>query len=433
MKGSNRRDFGFVFRSQKTRAILVTSALVGLLVCNSYCVANCTACIHGPQTSDELSKDLTTLESHLYQARLSDGETALKLELDERPGDDNIRYSIGVIQFFRAIENFGQALYEYGALSNHLNEPILRLGVPQNESPSELSHEEFGRVLDAFRKDLIKAEQTLAGIQDDRVKIPIKLARVTLRISPNTDETITLNKWMQDIRIDVTKFAIRNPELEVHFDRGDVPWIRSYCHALCAFVELYRSIDESIGFEERFKGVFPKLKPSETKPQTDWVFMLKVKDPSRLRLMREHLIAVCRLNKESWKYIRLETDDDFEWLSHPGQTDQLGMPLTNQQIDAWLGMMEQIEGLFTGERLIDGSLLAQLNAKYDADDGLNLRKVLDNPPKDLLNFSRIQSDGFDPQFIETNSDKPKFDTSAIFTVIRLFSGPFGIVQAARMN
>jgi hypothetical protein len=416
----------------------VTQFLVGLFLCNAPCNAFFFLYIQSPQSpqsSVEPSKGSSTLETYLYQAKLSDGETALKLELDKQPQGDNIRFSLGVIQFFRAIENLGQALYEYGALSNRLNEPILRLGVPQNENPSELSPDEFGRVLDTFRHDLIVAEQTLAGVHDDRVKISIKLARVALRISPETDEKITLNNWMQEIRIDVTKFAIRNPELEVHFDRGDVPWIRAYCHALCALVELYRSIDENVGFEQRFKGVFPKLKPSESKPKTDkeWIFMLSVKDPSRLRLMREHLIAVCQLNHESWKHIRLETDDDFEWLSHPGQTDQLGMPVTNQQIDAWLGMMDQIEGLLTGERLIDGSILVFLNPKYDSKDGLNLRKVLDNPPRDLLNFSRIQTEGFDPQYIEVNSNKPKFDMAAILTVFRLFSGPFGMVQAARMN
>jgi hypothetical protein len=139
------------------------------------------------------------------------------------------------------------------------------------------------------------------------------------------------------------------------------------------------------------------------------------------------------LNQESWKHIRLETDDDFEWLSHPGQTDQLGLPITNEQIDAWLGMMNQLEGLLHGERLISGEILTMLNPKYDKKDGLNLRKVLDNPPEDLFNISRIQEEGIDPKYIEKNSDKPKFDLAAIVAVIRLFDGPFGFAQAARMN
>ncbi len=53
----------------------------------------------------------------------------------------------------------------------------------------------------------------------------------------------------------------------------------------------------------------------------------------------------------------------MEWLSHPNQTDQLGLPITNEQIDGWLEMMNQIGGLLKGERLIDGKLIRILYPK----------------------------------------------------------------------
>lgn len=390
-------------------------------------------CNQDPAESATSSREQTTLETYLYQARLADGETALRLELDERPDDDNVRFSLGVLQFFRAVENAGQALFEYGLLSDRISDPILRLKVPQNKDPSELSHEEFGRVLDAMRNDLLRAERTLSSIQDDQVKIPIKLAKVALRISDGEDGTITITKWMQDIRIDVPAFMAKNPDLEIHFDRGDVAWLRAYCHALCALTESYRSIDENVGFEERFRGVFPRLKPGGPKPDDQWIFMLKVRDTSRLRQVGEHLVAVCELNKETWLHIRKETDDDMEWLSHPNQTDQLGLPITNEQIDGWLEMMNQIGGLLKGERLIDGKLIRILYPKHPTSADLNFKKVLNDPPKDLLNFERIQAEGIDAKYLESNSGKPLFDTAAIFTVLQLFDRPFGFAQAARLN
>ncbi len=48
-----------------------------------------------------------------------------------------------------------------------------------------------------MRNDLLRAERTLSSIQDDQVKIPIKLAKVALRISDGEDGTITITKWMQ--------------------------------------------------------------------------------------------------------------------------------------------------------------------------------------------------------------------------------------------
>lgn len=425
--------FGSTFVKAWFKISIAKQILLAAFTCTLCQQLMATEAIEEPPNTVAPAKELTTLETYVYQARLADGETALRLELDARPNDDNVRFSLGVLQFFRAVENTGQALFEYGLLSDRLSDPILRLKVPQNNNPSELSHEEFGRVLDALRNDLLLAEKTLAGIQDDQVKIPIKLAKVALRISNDEDGTFNLTRWMQDIRIDVSTFLAKNPELEIHFDRGDVAWLRAYCHALCALMELYRSIDEDVGFEERFQGIFPRLKPGSPEPNEPWLFMLKIKDTSRLRNVREHLIAVCDLNKETWMHIRRESDDNFEWLSHPNQTDQLGIPVTNQQIDAWLGMMDQIGGLLKGERLISGELIRILNPNHPKSDGVNFKKVLNDPPKDLFNIARIQAEGIDPKYLEKDSTKPAFDTAAIFAVIQLFDRPFGFAQAARMN
>jgi hypothetical protein len=86
-----------------------------------------------------------------------------------------------MIQFARAVENFGRALYEYGAVSEKATQPFLRLPVPKNETPSTISYKALGRVLDAFAADLNRAEATLAGITDDTVKLRLRLglAKVT--------------------------------------------------------------------------------------------------------------------------------------------------------------------------------------------------------------------------------------------------------------
>jgi hypothetical protein len=79
-------------------------------------------------------------------------------------------------------------------------------------------------------------------------------------------------------------------------------------------VEGYRAVDEEAGFEERVKEIFPKVETPAKKETPDWINGLKVVDAPRLRRMRLHLVAVCELNRETWQYIRKETDDDYEWL-----------------------------------------------------------------------------------------------------------------------
>jgi len=164
-----------------------------------------------------------------------------------------------------------------------------------------------------------------------------------------------------------------------------------------------------------------------------WWQGLKVVDAPRLRRMRLHLVAVCELNRETWEHIRKETDDDYEWLPHPKQTDQLGLPLTDERIDAWLGMMKQWEGLLKGERLLPSALLRLVNADHKEGLGLNLKKLLDDPPADLFNEGRIRKKGIDARYLEAEKGKQVFDVKAVAAVIRLFDGPFGFAYAARLN
>ena len=98
------------------------------------------------------------------------------------------------------------------------------------------------------------------------------------------------------------------------------------------------------------------------------------------------MVMVCELNRETWTHIRKETDDDYEWLPHPKQSDQLGLPLTDERIDAWLNMIAQWEGLLKGERCSRhfGSRFDSLQTQ-ELGQGLNVKKLLDDPRADLFN------------------------------------------------
>lgn len=372
------------------------------------------------------------VESYLHQGRLPEGENACLLALDADPTNDEIRLGLGVIQFARAVENLGQSLHEYGAVSKNARQPFLRLPVPENENPSTISYRELGRVLDAFATDLMRAEATLAAITNDEVKLRLRLNKVAFDFSGTSENQTTLLDLMTTMNQGPLEFTKNNPEFRIHFDRGDVAWLRAYCHLLSAMVQGYRSVDEAAGFEDRVGRVFPKIEETGTEIPEGYVPFLEVVDAPRLRRMRLHLIAVCELNRETWQFIRRETDDDFEWLSHPGQVDQLGLPLTDERIDTWLEMMAQWEGLLKGERLLSRSLLNMVTS-VKQEGGLNLKKVLDDPPVDLLNMERIAEDGIDPKYLEDEEGREVFDFRAIGAMINAFNGPFGFAYAARLN
>lgn len=372
-------------------------------------------------------------EKFLHDGRFADGETASLLALDVDPADDEARFGLGVIQFVRAVENLGEALYEYGAVSERATQPFLRLPVPRNIDPSAISYKSLGRVLDAFAADVGRAEATLAGIKDDNVKLRLRLAKITFDFAGTGENRTTLIDLLTKLNGGRFDFQERNPDFRIHFDRGDVAWLRAYCHLLSAMVESYRAVDEEAGFEQRVKPIFPKVEAPTKNTEDDSWKGLKVVDAPRLRRMRLHLVAVCELNRETWKHIREETDDDYEWLPHPKQTDQLGLPLTDERVDRWLAMMEQWEGLLKGERLVPSNLLRFVHDDHKAGQGLNLQTLLDDPPPDLLNQERIQNKGIDAKYLEAEKGKEAFDLMAVIAVVRLFDGPFGFAYAARLN
>ena len=64
---------------------------------------------------------------------------------------------------------------------------------------------------------------------------------------------------------------------------------------------------------------------------------------------RRHIIRVCELNRETWAFIRDETDDDHEWLPHALQTGVLGVPVSGILIDALANAVAEIQDLFDGK------------------------------------------------------------------------------------
>ena len=371
-------------------------------------------------------------EKFLHAGKFVDGEQACLLALDATPADDEVRFGLGVIQFLRAIEDLGQSMYEYGAVSEKASQAFLRLPVPKNPKPSSISYTELGRVLDSFAADLRRAESTLAAIKDDDVKLRLRLAQISFDFAgTGEDQTKLLDLFVKLNRGQPFAFQKDNPDFRIHFDRGDVAWLRSYCHVLCAMVEAYRSIDQEVGFAQRVERVFPNVEPVPAVEK--WWSGLKVVDAPRLRRARIHLLSVCELNRESWRHIRAEADDDFEWLSHPGQKDQLGLPLTDRRITEWLAMMQRWEGLLKGQTLLSGDLISLIFPKHDRNFGLNLKKVLDDPPADLLNYERIVDDGVDAKYLDLEKGRETIGLQDMINMSRVFSGPLGFAYAARLN
>lgn len=365
------------------------------------------------------------VERYLHSGELAKGEQALEAALAANPRDDQIRFGLGVLRFIRGVERLGQSLREYGVKSETTDFPFLRLPVPHNPQPAAITYTAFRRVVDDFVRDLTAAEATLAGITDDGVKLPLRLADIRLDLAGSgkpTDRFLdVMKKIMRQQQFDILK---GNPDFLVCFDRGDVAWLRAYCHLLTGMLDFYLAFDTEQIFNLSSDEVFAKPKPPppprENRQWDEVLRVIVVKEPARLGRFRRHMIKVAELNRETWKYIRAETDDDHEWLPNAKQKGVLGMPVRDDMVDAWLGMMGEFEALLDGKRT--------LGSPKDG-RGLSLKTLLDAPPEKLDFAGGFPGNLPDRYF----SEAPEVDMRSLWRVMAVFQNTAAVAYFAWFN
>lgn len=373
--------------------------------------------------------DAPLVEKYLHSGQLALGEQALERELKGRPKDDQVRFGLGLIRLVRGVERLGQSLYEHGATGGGtaLGLPRLLL-LPQNPEPSAITYAKFRRILDDFRRDLDAAETTLAGVTDDNVTLPLRLEPIKLDFDGDgqaTDPFLDVVKAVVGGSLDLLK---KNPSFLVRFDRGDVAWFRSYCHLLMGLTDFALAFDFETEFRLNQDGVFPQVRPKfrgddaeRNRLLTEARSKTRVAEPARLGRFREHLLQMPKLNRETWRFVRAETDDDYEWLPNAKQKGVIGLPVRDNMVDAWLKAMDELEAVLDGKKLLPVQLVWPTGGK-----GLNVKTLLDDPPA-VFDFDKVQRDGVDEKYLQRG---PALDLDVLLTLWRLFDGnAFGMYLA----
>jgi hypothetical protein len=302
---------------------------------------------------------------------LDERDATLLQRLKETPQNDQTRFGLGALQFIRAVEHLGQSLYRYGLhgeLAQAWNIPFLRLPVPPNPRPVECSYPALRAVFKDLIADLHEAETTLAQVQDKEVKLPLHPGAIQLDIigDGKTRERFgTILKRYLPGALNLQQ----DEALLIVFDRGDVAWLRGYCHLLMALAEIFLAYDGQELFDANGPYFFAKVKTS-TKAGPGGL-KLPLKEPERMNAALRHLENVLALSKESWKYILAETDDDQEWIPNPKQRGALGIRVTQPMVDSWLAFVEEAQAVLEGKRLVPW--------REGEKRGINLRRVFLEP------------------------------------------------------
>ncbi|AFY31025.1 hypothetical protein [Calothrix sp. PCC 7507] len=341
------------------------------------------------------------VEQYLINGQFQQGEAALYSQLQQNPQDDRTRFGLGVVQLMGGAERLLQSLYRYGLRQNSFTAffPILRLPVPANPAPQEITYADSRRILQNLLTDLTKVKETLEPIKDSNIKLPLRLGLTRMDLNANGKLEADESFWKTFsllTGIQATEKAAQN--FAIAFDAGDVLWLKGYCNLLSAIAQVVLAHDEQTLFNSTAHLIFPK-------PQTPYQFLVQgtspfdfgggldiadlvafvhlinfpVVEPQRLIAALQHLQAVTALSRQSWKLILAETDSDREWLPNPRQKGVIpNVSITQPMIDSWLSFLNEADALLEGKKLAPFWRKRELR-------GVNLHKVLTQPrPFDLV-------------------------------------------------
>lgn len=355
-------------------------------------------------TSVNTSSGSPVVAKFLAEGKLAEGEEELTTRLRQTPKDNELRFSLGAVQFLRAVEGLMQDFYHYGLRYDAAmtpfgpaSIPFLRLPVPENPDPAPIRYEDARRIMATFVRSLWKAEATLAAM--DETEVHLNLDFGTMRLDYNGDGVADADEllWKIFARVNA-RMRISNTQtakLSIAFDRADAYWLRGYCHLLMAMAEVVLAHDGKELFERSAFLFFPKpVSPHtfltcESKPSRDMqVFHmvdlvtvvhsinLPVTEPERMASALTHLEAVVAESRKTWAAILAETDNDREWIPSPSQSGAIrNVRVTQNIVQSWHQFLDELDGLLDGNKLVpfwrDGA----------PGQGINLRRVFTEPTR----------------------------------------------------
>ncbi|MFN5706669.1 MAG: hypothetical protein ACK48X_01310 [Planctomycetota bacterium] len=387
------------------------------LLCSFFCLAlfglpSPLPSLHAQTVAEEHARKL---DEFLVQGKLVAAASHFRSVLEQQPDEPTALLALGLTEFLQALEYLGNSNYRFGTLSNSATEelPLLRLPVPENPHPDQVSYDELCSVIKQFQGKVRAAESTLARVKTENVYLPLYLGRA--RLDLNGDGAMGDEETLWRI------CRVIAPQLEqaqgeafvVGVDGADVHWLRGYCHFLQAVCDMVLAYDERQLFERCGQLVFPNIEtpflaPKDRGRMADFdlrsiadaiaaihLIRFPVVAPERMRAAHGHLLAMVQQSRLCWERVLAETDDRNEWIPNPQQTSVLGVAVPREIITGWSKVLDEFEQLLQGKKLIPywrqysnqlfGFGLEPADQIPEQGKGLNLRRIFFEPQElDLI-------------------------------------------------
>lgn len=330
-----------------------------------------------------------------YSALLRDGGLAgARATLSALPAPTpSDSFALGGVLFLSAVERALQTRWKYG-LSNGLASmpdfPVLRLPIPENPAPAPFDPAIIAELFQAMSDDLAVAIATLAPIPDDSdLAVTIDTADIWFDINANArrdeGESFTdIAGFLMD-----GGFGPGLPDITVRFDTADAAWLLAYAHLLSATSETVLALSPTDAIT-RILASRAAMQSLSALPPTDpfWAEAVDYADliaiviatleqrpdPVQAARVQTHLLDAITVNRNFWRNVARETDNDREWIPNKNQTSALPLAFPPDTGARWLAVLADAEALLKGDLLIPHWTLGP-------GAGINLARLFADPPE----------------------------------------------------
>jgi len=316
-----------------------------------------------------------------------------------------------LLQCLQAIEGACQQINYFGVRNWEGQFPtrLAMFKLPTNQQPHQISYEQLRKIFLDFHNKVAEAESTLSGITTGDVTLPIHFGLIELDFTGRGEAENKEKRRLWVLYSEVSRnqqiSATEAESFFIKFDRGDVHWLRGYCHVFLALSNIVLAYNSETSFDisahlffARVDSPYKFLAERRISNQSvglrsslNEIFdviaglhhlQCDVVEPERMKAALKDLEEVVSQSRESWRWIMAETDDDHEWLPNPKQTGVIpNMQVTDEMVSSWMEIMDE------NEKILQGKLLIPFWRGNDTETGINLRKVFLEPRKfDLFDW-----------------------------------------------
>ncbi len=340
------------------------------------------------------------------------GLAEVEMRLTALPSRTNAEtFSLGGVQFLRAIEISFQDRWAAGLTDRSAMLPLLRMPLPPNPNPKPFDPASVASIFIHTGDKLSEAKATLATLSDS-ADFGVEIALSDLWFDVNANATRDPGEGIADI-ISTTALGAEVPPATdgtippqtlptVRFDGADASWLTAYADLLNAFCDMARAYDPTgpltriIAARDTMRSLGP-VSP-------DFIFgdmgngpaaldafdliavilatLNQQPDKARMASARDHLLATVAENRAFWDRVTLETDDAQEWLPNEHQHSAIGFDLPPGTQASWLAVLADLEDVLNGKKLLPFW-------RVGPPAGINLAQIFTDPaPIDVAGWAQ---------------------------------------------